>query len=356
MISYLKRSIDQFRGTGDASVAVPVFDGPLKPNDALEQAVTFAELPDCDDIAADGEGGLYVARGGRLEHWTGGAAVRDVHECGAPISAVSHRDGRIAVVTHGEVQLLDTEAGGLRPAASAKVDFGAHATDVALGEGNQVLVSIGSNDYGTNDWKFDLMSHGRTGSVVQVDCATGGVRALVSGRRYCAGVEQGGPGQLFAESWAHNVSTLDGSGPEAQLAHLPGYPARLSPAAGGGYWLPLFAARSQLIEFVLREDRFRREMMETIDPRYWIAPSFSSGSDFLEPLQFGAVKMMGIMKPWAPPRSYGVVIRLDERLVPMHSLHSRADGTNHGTVRAVESGGHLYVLAKGPGRILKHAL
>ena len=37
------------------------------------------------------------------------------------------------------------------------------------------------------------------------------------------------------------------------LDELPGYPARLSPAQDGGFWLAVFAGRTQLIEFVLRE-------------------------------------------------------------------------------------------------------
>jgi hypothetical protein len=62
---------------------------------------------------------------------------------------------------------------------------------------------------------------------------------------------------------------------------------------------------------------------------------------------------MGIMKPWAPPRSYGLVIRLAADGSPRYSLHSRADGVNHGIVAAVECGGDLVMIAKGPGRILK---
>ena len=38
---------------------------------------------------------------------------------------------------------------------------------------------------------------------------------------------------------------------------------------------------------------------------------------------------------------------------PLYSLHSRVDGVNHGVVSAVEAGGALYVLAKGPGRLLR---
>ena len=41
---------------------------------------------------------------------------------------------------------------------------------------------------------------------------------------------------------------------------------------GGGFWLTAFTARTQLVEFVLRETAYRRRMMHEIDPEYWIAP------------------------------------------------------------------------------------
>ena len=95
------------------------------------------------------------------------------------------------------------------------------------------------------------------------------------------------------------------------LDHLPVYPSRLSPASAGGFWLTAFAARTQLVEFVLRENAYRRRMMAEIDPEYWIAPKLKSGQSFLEPMQGAHIKTMGVVKPWAPPRSYGLVIRLD---------------------------------------------
>ena len=57
--------------------------------------------------------------------------------------------------------------------------------------------------------------------------------------------------------------------------------------------------------------------------------------------------------PWAPPRSYGLVIRLGEDGKPLYSLHSRVDGVNHGVVAALELGGDLVLIAKGPGRVLR---
>jgi hypothetical protein len=73
-------------------------------------------------------------------------------------------------------------------------------------------------------------------------------------------------------------------------------------------------------------------------------------------MQGGHIKTMGILKPWAPPRSYGLVIRLAPDGLPRYSLHSRVDGKHHGVVAAVECGGDLFVLAKGCRRLLRLSL
>ena len=114
-----------------------------------------------------------------------------------------------------------------------------------------------------------------------------------------------------------------------------------------------FVARSLLIEFVLREPAYRKRMMAEIEPEYWIAPRLRSGLSFKEPLQGAHIKTMGVIKPWAPPRSYGLVVRLDDSGAPRYSLHSRVDGINHGVVAAVEVAGALYMIAKGPSRVLR---
>ena len=55
----------------------------------------------------------------------------------------------------------------------------------------------------------------------------------------------------------------------------------------------------------------------------------------------------------APPRSYGLVIRLSANGTPLYALHSRVDGVNHGIVAAVEMNGAVLAIAKGPGRLLR---
>jgi hypothetical protein len=97
-------------------------------------------------------------------------------------------------------------------------------------------------------------------------------------------------------------------------------------------------------------------MMTQIEPRYWVAPALAALDDHWEPLQGGGIKQLGIMKPWAPPRSYGLVVRLDETAAPVSSLHSRAGQRRHGITSVAQVGNQLYFTSKGNGAVLKLAV
>jgi hypothetical protein len=60
-----------------------------------------------------------------------------------------------------------------------------------------------------------------------------------------------------------------------------------------------------------------------------------------------------VIKPWAPPRSYGLVIRLADDWTPRYSLHSRVDGRQHGVTAAAETESGLYLLSRGAGNLLR---
>ena len=114
----------------------------------------------------------------------------------------------------------------------------------------------------------------------------------------------------------------------------------------GGYWLSVFAPRSQLVEFVLREPRFRQRMMHEIDPQFWVAPSLHYAKDYREPLQAGAIKQLGELKPWAPSRSYGLIVGLDADFAPIE-VSTVARTENDTASRAVvEVGARLFVPAR----------
>jgi hypothetical protein len=137
------------------------------------------------------------------------------------------------------------------------------------------------------------------------------------------------------------------------LPDLPAYPARIAAAADGkGAWLALFAPRRQLTEFVLREHAYRKRMMDEVPPDYWVGPTLAPMKSFLEPLQGGTLKKLAAIKPWAPSRSYGLVVRLDEDYQPVFSFHSRADGTRHGITSALEVDGRLLAASHGSNAIV----
>jgi hypothetical protein len=353
MMAALKDFADRLLGRGDATITVPSFDGALKPNQILEKAETLAQLESPEDLATDGKA-LYIADGpvlGRLD----GADVTELRRFDRNITALCCLpDGGLSVALDGrEVQVFVTP---LAAAPSATITDPSMTAINALSPGpaGTLLATDGSSTRPYGQWAHDLMERGRSGRVLAIDIASRGVRTIASRSHYAFGACAAGDNILFSESWRHRVVAIAPDGSQrAVLDNLPVYPSRLSPAGSGGFWLTAFTARTQLVEFVLRENAYRRRMMAEIDPQYWIAPKLKSGQSFLEPMQGAHLKTMGVVKPWAPPRSYGLVIRLNADGAPLYALHSRVDGVNHGIVVAVELGGALYAIAKGPGRLLR---
>jgi sugar lactone lactonase YvrE len=354
VISAFKTFADRLLGRGEATITVPSFDGALKPNQLLEKAETIGQFEAPEDLATDGNA-LYIADGTAILRLDAAAATTEVRRFDRPVTALCCLPGGgIAVALEGrEVRVFTTPSAA--DAAMTFADPSMNAINaLASGAGGTLIVTDGSTTRPTGQWVHDLMERGRTGRVLVLDIASGRVRTIASGLHYAFGACAAGDAIFVSESWQHRVIAIapDGSR-RAVLDNLPVYPSRLAPAASGGFWLTAFTARTQLVEFVLRENAYRRRMMAEIDPEYWIAPKLKSGQSFLEPMQGAHIKTMGVVKPWAPPRSYGLVIRLSASGVPLYALHSRVDGVNHGVVAAVEMDGALFAIAKGPGRLLR---
>jgi sugar lactone lactonase YvrE len=352
MIAPLREFVNRILGRGDATITVPSFDGALLPNQVLESAETLLECEAPEDLAVDRHS-LLIADGPRLLRLDG-SAVTTVRSFDRPISALATLPaGPVAVALDGtEVRLYDDIA-----AENPARVFGGELCAVnalAAAPDGSLIATDGSSTHGVGDWAWDLMELGQTGRVFRLDPKTGAATQLAGGLGYAFGAVASGHDVLVSESWRHRLVSIGPDGArKSVLRHLPVYPSRLAPAAGGGFWLTAFTARTQLVEFVLREPAYRRRMLSEIDPEYWVAPRLRSGNSFKEPLQGAHIKTMGVMKPWAPPRSYGLVMRLGADGSPRYSIHSRADGINHGIVTAVEFGDHLVMIAKGPRRVLR---
>jgi hypothetical protein len=352
VIGTLRTWTDQLLGRGAAAITVPIFDGALKPNQILEQAETFAELESPEDLATDGTS-LFVADGASVLRYEGDMAI-----------TVAQVDGRItglAVLPHGglavtldgtKLRVFGGPNDGRTWSSVAGEPLNSANAICATADG-KLLVTDGSQTQPYDRWCHDLMSLGRSGRLLELDLADGSAREVANGLAYAFGTTAVGKDVWVCESWAHRVVAYgEGKRGLPVVSRLPCYPSRLAPAADGGYWLTAFTCRTQLVEFVLRQKAYRTRMMKEVDPRYWIAPALTSGNTFLEPLQGAHLKMRGIHKPWAPPRSYGLVMRLAPDGLIRYSLHSRVDGKNHGIVAAVECQGTLFALAKGRRRIV----
>jgi hypothetical protein len=363
MITALRDWKDRLLGRGDASITVPVFDGALKSNNRLEEAKLFATLDAPEDLASDGRS-LFVANGHTVLRYDISADIHaqvsaaEVQRFDRPVTALACLpDAGLAVAVGGrEVRIVGGVQDGRRWDAAGGQPLNA-VNAIGVGAGGRLLVTDGSREHPVAHWKHDLMGLGRSGRLLELNPGDGSARELASGLAFAFGACAVGDAVWASESWRHRVMAFGGShGTRAVTDSLPGYPSRITPASaeqGGGYWLTCFILRTQLVEFVLREPAYRKRMLEEIEPQYWIAPALNSGNTFLEPMQGAQLKMMGIVKPWAPPRSYGLVIRLSPEGRVRYSLHSRFDGKHHGVVAAVECRGELFVLAKGCGRILR---
>ncbi len=349
---------DAMWGRGEFSVTVPSMDGALRPNTRLDEAALVAEAPAVDDLAVS-EGHLFFSRGSDL--WTmerAGDAPGPVRSFPAVITGLAaSRHGDLAIaLDNGEIHLLAADKDG---AAQTIVLPGGStsATALAFARDGALLVCVGSAVNKASQWRRDLMMRGATGSVLKLASPKGSFETIQAGLAFPSGVTvDGADSVVVSEAWHHRLVRLRANGrPEPVLADIPGYPGRIAPAAGGGYWLSVFAPRSQMIEFVLREKVYRERMVAEVPEDYWMAPTLRAGVSFKEPLQGGGVKHLGIQKPWGPTRSYGLVVRLDANFKPVESCHSRSDGHRHGVTSVVDWNGDTIVASKGDGALVKLA-
>jgi len=347
-----------FGRDSEDALSVPAMDGVFKPNRLLDAAEAVLELPGIANLAA-GPDALYCSSGKTLlaiDAKAGRAAP--LRTFGGPVTAIAASPfGKLAVGVEGSGLELFEQGAWRRFDLPAECAFCITA-GVFLGEADLYL-TIGSKRYPASEWKRDLMSRGSSGALIHCRLSAGTHEVVRDDMAFPFGVAAAAEGVLaVSESWRHRILALpigQGAAASIPVSDLPAYPARLAPAADGGLWLALFAPRRQLTEFVLSEDDYRLEMMATIPPGAWIGPDFGDSGDDEQPLQAGSVRQMGIIKPWGPSRSYGLVAKLDRDMRLAASFHSRADGRRHGIASVAEFGGQLHAASQGSGTLLRIA-
>jgi hypothetical protein len=343
--------LDIFRGK---AVTIPPMDGALKPNNALDEADVLAEADAPDNLCSNGEYLFFSSGKSVLAIEAGDGAPYEVAKFDSVVTALAAAPGQPLAIglDDGSLKLMSDNGDVRDLAAPGGLKC---PTALAFDGKSGLVVCQGSSRHKASDWAVDIMEKNEAGSVWRIDLAGGKAVSLVQNLAFPYGVLVEADGSVVvSEAWRHRLLRLpaNGGAPIPVLSKLSGYPARLSRASDGGAWLALFAPRNRLIEFTLLENAYRADMMRDVPRAYWIAPALSPQSSFLEPLQSGGVKTMGMHKPWSPSRSYGLVVKLDARLQPQSSYHSRANGKRHGVTAIAEFGGRVLAASKGGDAIL----
>jgi len=355
----LLQSLSRLFERSTIGVTVPPMDGALKPNNNIEAAEVLCAYPRPDNLIRDG-GGLLFSSGSRLlctRMETGSDRIDEIACFASMITALASdgAGGIAAGLDDGTIEFGGTLAG--RPAIMPKQSFA--PTALVFGRHGQLFACSGSQTNRPSAWKRDLVERSASGSIWRFGPDLGDAVCLADGLAFPYGITPVGDDDavLVSEAWKHRLILVGGRSLAAEadirvvLDDLPGYPARIV-AGSDGFWLCVFAPRGQLMEFVLREDEYRKRMIHTVPEEFWVAPSLSSGRSFLEPLQLGAIRTMGRLKPWAPTRSYGLLVRLDQRFQPVASAHSRSDGTRHGITSCVQWEDRILLASRGGDVIL----
>ncbi len=167
MIALLKEVSDRLLGRGEAAITVPPMDGPLKPNHVIDNAEVVAELEDGNDLASDGET-LWIAEGRHLLCLQPGGEKELVSEFPEALTALVWLPaGRIAAAIAGkEVAVIGNSSW-----ASTRHSVGGKplrcVTALSACRDGALLVTDSSADTGPNEYARDLLSHGKSGRILQ---------------------------------------------------------------------------------------------------------------------------------------------------------------------------------------------
>ncbi|MBP5856216.1 hypothetical protein KAJ83_04290 [Marivibrio halodurans] len=323
-------------------------EGVLGPNGRLDRA---------DAIAVDAPGALACAEDGRLLVSSGcrvltlarwGETPAPWAELPAPVTALAvSPGGRVAIGLAGGGLSVRDAAGRSLLGWAPPVDLVSIVDCLFLSEEEIALVDCG---YGAGQ---DVLSRApweeaARGRVVALT-RDGGATTLRADLHCPMGLCRDAEGGLVvSELERARLLGLDGV---VRRAGFPGYLGRVRPM-GTGYLLACLARRDPLIEFLKTETAFIAEMKATIDPHYWISPRANPEFSHDFPIELGATRLFGEVKPWAPSFSYGLVIELDAAMMPVASAHSRANGYRHAVTDAIPWNGDLIAVSTGSAELL----
>lgn len=339
--------------------AVPAMDGAFAPNDRLDELTDTIAVTDPHDVVHYRDEVVLVASRTRIERIDlSNRTAATVADLGGPVTGLHVDGGTVLACIDGRgLARVEVESGVVEMLTAEGDPRALHLSSVVALDGRIFATAYAAQgDWG--DWPRDLMTKGASGALLEVN-PDGSLQTVLDGLAWAYGLGiSSGSGLVFTESWRHRICTYDPVSRTRGVLRdrLPGYPARIHPGADGRFLLAMFAARTQLVEFVLREDRYRTRMMNEVPMEDWVTPAFRKSGSVRAPFQLGGAVHLGEVKPWAPSRSYGLLAELDSAGDVLVSAHSRAGGVRHGITAACAVGDRVVLACWGTSELLIGAL
>lgn len=334
--------------------AIPPLEAGLRPNQDLDQAkvaAEFAPLGVDDVVVADGK--RYVTADSRLVELAPDSSARTVATFDGTAGSLATTAAGLVVAVHG-VGLVAVGPDGATSVISDDDLLKSNVSAIAAHDDGSLFVCVASTT--TPEWARALMERSRTGLLLRVG-DDGGVDVLDDGLAWPSGIAVDGDDLVVSLGQRHTIQRRSISTPRAAVAvldNLPGYPGRVRRAHDGRWWAAMPYLRNRATELLMTHRDMVEEMISTTEVDTWLVPRLRTENAYRAPLQVGQIRVLGQIKPWAPPRTYGLAFQFTADGHVVRSAHSRADGTQHGvTGIAVTDEGTVVVVCRGAGTVLE---
>ncbi len=329
--------------------AIPPLEAGLRPNTELDAAPVLATFEDrSPDDVAPWDSGHLVSHGAHVTRVTAGGTTMIATLPGKVTALAATTGGVLAAVDGHGISHVAYDGTVTSRWTDDRVRH--HVTALAATGDDSAYVCIGSTSQAA--WEQALVRKADDGQLIEVAGDT--VRVVDEGLAWPSGVLPGGDGLLLSLSQAHRVELRPGSGARSGaktvLKNLPGYPGRLA-RSGGQVAMVMPYMRNRAVELVLRDEDLRTDMLE-LDPDSWLIPRLGVTFEHRIPLQVGQIRVLGEIKPWAPPRTYGLALAFTDKGLVTESVHSRADGSVHGITGITATGRQIALVSNGSGRVV----
>lgn len=324
-------------------------EGALGPNGRLDDAEAFA-IAKPEAVCVNRDGQLLVSSGSNVflvQQW--GKEPERWGSFDARVSALTVSEGgRVAVGLAGGRIVVRDASGEPVPGWTPSLNPRAVADCLFLSEDDLAVVDHG---YGPEEPILSLAPWDAVarGQVIAISRA-GATRIIVAGLHCPMGIARA-PGDSLVLTELQRARVIDASGKVLQSGY-PAYLARIR-RIDSGYVIACLSRRDPLIEFLKTEREFVARMKANIDPRHWISPRATPEFSHDFPIELGATRLFGEIKPWAPSFSYGLVIETDPDMTPVGSAHSRANGIRHAISDVTAWNGSLIAVSRASEEILR---